>query len=362
MKTAILYRITLALVLVPSLIFANQTDWKGKQTKEKTIHKEFDVNSNATLRVSNSYGDLDITTWDQNRIVIDVTITTNGNNEEKVQKRLDDIDVDFSSSDEWVSAETTWNKRKSKSWWNWGNNNVRMKIDYVIKMPMSNNVKLSNDYGSINLDKLDGRAEINCDYGKINTKELMSDDNKINFDYTNNSYFEYIKGGKIVADYSSYTVGKTNDLEIVADYSKSTIETAEDIKYDCDYGSLTIENANNVEGVADYLTLRMGNIYKNISIEADYGSFKVDNMAANAGNIDIESDYMKITIGYDPGYSFEFDIKLEYGSLRGKEDLEVMKEKIESRDKYYAGYHGDKNTSNRILINSDYGSLTFKRN
>ncbi len=40
----------------------------------------------------------------------------------------------------------------------------------------------------------------------------MADNNSISFDYTNNSYFEYIKSGKINADYSGYTVSKTKDL------------------------------------------------------------------------------------------------------------------------------------------------------
>ncbi|MBT8271003.1 MAG: hypothetical protein KJO25_03045, partial [Bacteroidia bacterium] len=206
MRTVLLYSI-IAAFLLPVTSTATEPNLKGKHTKEKTIHKEFNVDDNATLRVANSYGDLDITTWNENRIVMDVIITTNGNNEDKVQRRLDDIDVDFSSSSEWVSAETTFKNRKSKSWWNWGNDNVSMTIDYVIKMPMTNNVKLSNDYGAINLDKLEGRAEINCDYGKITTKELMASNNQFNFDYTNDSYFEYIEGGKINADYSSYTVG-----------------------------------------------------------------------------------------------------------------------------------------------------------
>ncbi len=310
----------------------------------------------------NSYGDLDITTWNENRIVIDVTITVNGNNEEKVDRKLSDLDVKFSSSNEWVSAETTFNKRKSKSWWSWGSNTVNMKIDYVIKMPASNNVKLSNDYGSINLDKLEGRAEINCDYGKVTTKELMADDNVLNFDYTNNSYFEFIKSGKINADYSSYTIGKTNALTISADYTKSTVEIAENVEFNCDYGSLNVENANNVSGNGDYLTLRLGNIYKNVDVKGDYGSLKIDKMTANAGNVNIQSDYMKITLGYDPAYNFEFDIKLEYAGLRGAEGFEMVKQRIQSGDKYYLGYHGDQNTPNRILINSEYGSVTFKEN
>ena len=361
MRTQQLYKLVI-LLLIPAMTFSIN-DLKGKYTKNKMINKEFTVNSDATLKINNSYGNLDIVTWDENRIVIQVSITTKGNDEEKVQKKLDEITVKFSSSAELVSAETIFNKNKSKSWWSWTkNNNVNMEINYLVKMPVTNAVILDNDYGNINLDKLEGQAKISCDYGKITTKELMADNNLISFDYTNNSYFEYIKSGKINADYSGYTVSKTENLDISADYTKSKIEVAENIKYSCDYGGITIEKVNNVEGNGDYLTTRIGDVYKNVTIDADYGSIKIDNLTANAGNVSINSDYVGIKIGIDPDYDFDFDIDLEYGSLNEDDGFQYNKQKIESGDKYYVGYHGKENSGNLIKISSDYGSVTFFKN
>ena len=362
MKTALLYRALITLFIVPALALGNNSNLKGKYTKEKTINKEFTVNPDATFKVDNSYGNIEVVTWNENRVEVEVHITTNGNNEEKVQKKLDQIDVEFDNSPNHVSAKTQFNKGKSRSWWNWGNSNVNMKINYIVKMPITNSVDISNDYGNINLDKLEGHAKISCDYGKITTKELMADNNILTFDYTNHSYFEYIKNGKINADYSSYTVGKTNSLTITADYTKSNVEIAEDVSYNCDYGGLTINKVNNVTGNGDYLTAKIGDVYKNIDIKGDYGSLKIDNLTDNASDVSIESDYMKITIGYASGYNFNFEIDLEHASLRGEDDLEITKQKIESGDKYYAGYYGNSSSGNMIYISSDYGSVTFNKN
>ena len=361
MKTQLPYTLMFAFLLIPAIILgSNNSNWNGKHTKEKTIKKEYTVSKTATLKVDNSDVNINVVTYDGTTVIIEVNIKTNGNDLEKVQEKLSDIDIEFSATNTMVSAKTLFDKNKSKSWWNWGkNNNVNMEVNYVIKLPITNNVDLSNDYGSINLDKLEGRASINCDYGKITTKELMADNNDIRFDYTNNSYFEYIKSGKINADYSGYTVGKAKSLDINADYTNSEIEIAESITYNCDYGSIKINNANNVNGIGDYLTVRLGTIHKNVSIRADYGSIKIDKMAANAGNIDIVSDYNGITIGYDAAY---FDIDLEYASLRDADHFEFTRKSIESTDKYYQGYHGNSNSGNTIKIKSDYGSVTFKRN
>ena len=101
---------------------------------------------------------------------------------------------------------------------------------------------------------------------------------------------------------------------------------------------------------------------KNVTIDADYGSIKIDNLTANAGNVSINSDYVGIKIGIDPNYDFDFDIDLEYGSLNEDDGFHYNKQRIESGDKYYVGYHGKENSGNLVRISSDYGSVTFYKN
>ncbi|GAA3651928.1 hypothetical protein [Flavivirga jejuensis] len=362
MKRALQFKILILFLILPLFSTASSTETKGKYTKKKTINKEYSVTSNAMLSVDNSYGNIDIITWNENRVVFEITVTTTGNDEEKVQEKLDDITVIFEASSNNISAQTRFGERKSSSWWSWKNNNkVSMKINYIVKIPFTSNINLNNDYGSINIDKLEGQAKINCDYGKITTKELMADNNVITFDYTKNCYFEYIKSGKINADYSGFTVSKTNKLDINADYTNSKIEIAENVNYNCDYGKIKIGKANNITGNGDYLTTIIGDVYKNIILKADYGSIKINRMTENAENVDIKSDYVGIKIGYAPAYNFNFNINLKYGSLNGDE-LEFTKKIKKSGDKLYVGYYGNKTSGNSINIESDYGSISLYKN
>jgi len=140
------------------------------------------------------------------------------------------------------------------------------------------------------------------------------------------------------------------------------VEVAEDVNYNCDYGSVHIEKANNVKGNGDYLTTRLGDIYKNVEIKADYGSIEIKQMTANAGNVNIDSDYAGITIGFNSGYNFNFEIDLTHASLRDKDGLEMTNQRIESSDKYYSGYHGNANSGNLIKIDSEYGSVSLNKN
>lgn len=362
MNLKIHYRIALLLLLIPSIALANTTTDFVKSSKEKTIKKSFNVSSTATLDVDNNYGSINVITWDENRIDFEILIKVTGKDAEKIQDKLDGINVEFSATNDLVSAKTYINKTKS-SWWNWGSNSsIQLEIKYVIKMPISGNVDLSQDYGSINLDRLEGVAKISCDYGKITTKELMGDNNDIRFDYSSNCYFEYIKSGEITADYSGFTVAKTKDLVVKADYTKSIIEVAENIEYNCDYGSLKVDNINNLNGNGDYLSLRLGNVFKNVKLKTNYGSLKIDRMASKAQNIDINADFTGITIGHDANYNFNFDIDLDYASLRESEGFNFTNKEIDHTEKKYKGYYGSQNSGNMVKINSEYGSVTFKKN
>lgn len=360
MKTVLHYRTLLAILLIVPMLSYATTAKKDKHEKEKTIKKEFNVSSNALVEIDNSYGNLDIVTWNENRVVFEITIKTSGSNADKVTEKLDDITVEFNASSGKVSARTIFNKDKSSNWWNWGkNSNVNMQINYIVKIPMTNSVNLSNDYGSINLGKLEGKATINCDYGKIITEELMAEGNELNFDYTQNSSFGYINSATINADYSGYTIEKAKNLNINADYTQSKIEVAEDVKFNCDYGGITIEKANNIRGKGDYLTTKIGDVYKSVLLEADYGSIKIDRVNSSATTVKIESDYTGIKIGLDDGFSFDFEINLDYASLNGDNGFEFTKKNVESTSKYYAGHKGNANSGNLIKINSDYGNVTF---
>lgn len=361
MKT-ILYKYTaLILFALPMVIAAHDGKPKGKYTKEKTIKKEFDVNSDALLKVRNSYGNLNITSWDENRVLIEVHIKTNGNNEDKVQKKLDEITVDFEASSSGVSAKTIFNNNRSS--WGWGGkNNVNMQVNYTIKLPVKNSVHLNNDYGSIIVDRVDGHAKINCDYGRLEIGELRGRNNELNFDYTSNSSIEYMNSGSIEADYSGFTLGKTNDIRLDADYTNSTIKQMKNLKYDCDYGKLEVLEANDVTGDGDYFNVRLGTIHGDVEIDADYGQIKIAEMAEDAGSLTVDSDYTGVKMGYHPQYHFSFELDLEYGGFGGKDGLEISVSNVKSTSKYYKGHYGNQNSGNNVSVSSDYGSVTFHKN
>ncbi|PKP25991.1 MAG: hypothetical protein CVU03_05620 [Bacteroidetes bacterium HGW-Bacteroidetes-2] len=357
------YKTLFFLIFIPAFAIANNGKLNGKYTKEKKIEKEFSVNADALVKVSNSYGNVNVTTWNENRIEIKITITTNGDNEEEVQRRLDEIDVDFTATKSLVSAKTIFEKRKTNwSFWGFKSNNVNMKINYTIKMPIKNNVDLSNNYGAISLNKLEGNARISCDYGKLILGELLGNDNQLRFDYTNNSTISFLNNGTIHADYSGFVVDKATHITLNGDYTKSEFTEVENLSFDCDYGKVIVGRANEIIGKGNYVTKDIGTIFKRIDLKTNYGKITINRVAKGAKNIIINSSYTSIRLGFDANSNFDFSAILSYASLKGKELLNLSNQNEQGTKKDYTGTYGTKNSGNQISITSSYGGVTIIKN
>ena len=340
-----------------------KTEFTGKHTKEKKIKEEFSVAADANLNIDNSYGNVDITTWDQNRVVIEVIIKTNGNDEEKVEKRLEDINVEFNQNSSGVSAKTRFSKN-DKSWWKElfdGFDNVNMEVNYLIRAPEGNHLDISNDYGGIYIDKTTGNAKINCDYGKMDIGELRGNSNYLNFDYTRSSSIGYVTNAEINADYSDYEINEAEQLVISADYSKSSVGKVSKLEFNCDYGSVEIDKVKVLIGNGDYLTTKINRVFTSADLNMDYGSLSIEKVIKGARNIDIDTEYAGVKLGFDNEMSFNFDIKTSYGGISGLNDLQVQKQSQGNSSHSVSGYYGNSGNGTKINISTSYGSVKFNK-
>lgn len=356
-----IYKITLLAFLIPLLTFGN-TD-KKKHEKTKTISKEYSVNADAKVAINNRYGDLNITTWNKNRVEIEVQITVKGDDLDEVESKLEAIQINFNANSNLVEAETIIEKKRSNWSW-WGNSkNVNYKINYIVKMPKSNDVSLNNDYGSIYLGNLDGDASINCDYGKIAIGELSSDNNNINLDYCSSSSIKRIKEGSVNIDYSKLTIDNSEKIKLNADYSTMKFDKAGSIDFNQDYGSISVNDVSRINGNTDYVTMRFGTVRDRLTVDADYGSLRIKNLKNTFSKIDIDAEYTGIRIGVESGINFDFEIDLQYSSFKRDDDnIEFYKSISKSTKKYYEGKYGKGNSNASLRINSQYGSVRIEEN
>ncbi|NQZ24420.1 MAG: DUF4097 family beta strand repeat protein [Colwellia sp.] len=124
---------------------------------EETIEKSFDVNEQATFRLANINGAVDIQGWDRNEIRVTAFIKA------QTQEARDRIKIEFNQSSNGVSVET---EHKQQSSWN---NKQSGKVDYTVMVPFGaslSDIELVN--GSLVIDKVQGEIKADTVNGSIN--------------------------------------------------------------------------------------------------------------------------------------------------------------------------------------------------
>ncbi len=349
------FNVLFTLLLLPIFVFGKTIDL-GKYTKQKEIKKAYLVNSDAGISVKNSYGNVYITTWNEDKIELNITIKVSGDNEKWVQKKIDEIDVSIEALKSLVSAETNIGNSRNG---NYGKNSS-FEINYTVKIPKNGGVKIKNNYGSIITEDLFAATNLNCDYGKIVLGRLYGNSNIISFDYCTKSTIEYVKNATINANYSGFSLNEFGSLTLNTDYTDCTLGTGTNLKYNSNYAKFDIGKIVNLEGDGDYLNIKVGHLSNNLQITTDYSKILVEEIDDIAKNININAQYTAIELAYHQDFAFNFDIDLKYANLKSDNQLEFTSKQEKNFSKSCEGFH-KKNTTSKVSIRSEYGNVSLRQ-
>jgi len=327
------------------------------QKESKTLHKEIDVQPNALVEIENQFGNLTLSSWDQNKVVLDVQITVSGSNSKRVLEKLENITVLFDLDPAHIKAKTVIEDSWISNWFS--QSKLHFTIDYTVKLPRTSHVDLKNDYGTLVLNALEGNAKIQCDYGKLIIGELLSPTNYLSFDYTSNSTIDTMKGGEIKADYSTFELDRGGEINLVADYTNAQFSYVEQLQFKNDYGKLIVDEAHTVLGSGDYLTLVIGSLSDHADLKQEFGALLIESISPTAKKIQIKAEYTGIKMNIDPNWAFDYRLTLEYATFKHNLPLQHQIIKEEASDKTYEGYHGRANSGNNIVIDSEFGGVKF---
>lgn len=346
-----LYSLIVLLFLSTSV---GATEHQGKYNKQKTIKKTVDVNATATLSVENKYGNVFVTTWDEDKIDIEVIVTISGDDEKWVNSRLASINVEFAGNSSSYSAKTIFEEQK-----NYGKKSS-MEINYTVKIPKKGNLKVKNNYGDIITHELFGSTDLLCKYGKITLGKLNHSSNNIQIEYCSKSNIERINNGNVVAKYSDLQINEYNMVDLTSSYTDVVLTKGTNLKYISKYGKLLIGSVSNVSGSGDYLTVKINELNSSLNINTKYSNLTVNAVSSQAKDLTVNAGYTNVILSHHSGYSFDFDVATKYGNFKSEAPLEYSSRIETNSSKNYKGFYR-KSGSNQVTINSSYGNISLKQ-
>ena len=339
----------LLLLILPAALQAGNDQKGGRITKEKKISKSYAVSPTAGLDVTNKYGNVYVTTWNEDKIAIDVVIKASADKESLVDERINSIDVSFQATKSLVKANTQIGSFRGKA---------GMEINYTIRIPVNGSIILNNHYGSIRTGKINGNADIECKYGDVSVEELNNDYNRIAVEYCGNAKFGFIRNGAITAGYSALNLTRALKLTVDCEYSPLKIGDVDNLTFKCEYGNLSISNGDKITGTSEYTGIKIGQVNSLLNITAQYGDINIGNVTKNVKNVAINAEYTPISLKHAQDNAFDFEIITEYTRLDIGSPLKFQEKREKPTQAYYKGYHKNSGV-NRLYIKSEYGRINL---
>ena len=346
--------ISIVLLTLPLSLFS-------MREASKNIHKEYNVKQGNSLVVENKFGDIDIYNWDKNQVSIDVTILVEHFNDEKAQKVLEYIKVDFYESENEIKAITSFSEGFDKitnSLFSIGTK--EFSIDYKINMPEYLNINITNKYGNTFVSKVSGHANLNMKYGNIkiiNMKRKKQEPmNRIELAYGNGTIDE-CSWLKLDIKYSNADIENSKSLSIESKYSKLNIGKTKTIIVNSKYDTYNIDEMNNLEVETEYSNYKIDKLNKIFKVNSKYTNIKIYNINNEFEEIDIDNKYGSIKLGIPVETSYKLNGEAKYCKIHYPENSDVSRIIENTQMEVHGVIGNNKNTNSKISINTKYGHV-----
>jgi hypothetical protein len=277
--------------------------------KTKLINRSYDVTAVDKLQIDNSFGDVAVNTWDQQKITVDIEIGARAGSDEKVQDILSQIEVHESKDDHLYSFHTKVGEINTHgSHHGDGGDNRTFYINYVIHMPAGNPLDIHNDFGHTEVPDFKGLINLKSSYGSLTAGNLAN-------------------VGIIDVEFGKATIGDIANGKVIFQYNGSS---------------------------------RIGKISGNVRINSEFSSRVQINVGDNVQELSINESYSGIRMVVDKNVSAQITIHTNFGEFRNETEF-TIKERNEGEEegpKFDRDYSGTMNDGKaQIKVKSEFGSF-----
>lgn len=133
-----------------------------KRLRSNRIEKVFDVNPGGSLIIDTEFGDIDVNTTTQNKVIVEITKETKVRSD-IYQDALDDFQVDFDTIGSALSITGEFEHGRNR----WLKQLKHLRIRFQVEVPRKFDVDLNTPSGDISIDDVTGELQARTSAGDV---------------------------------------------------------------------------------------------------------------------------------------------------------------------------------------------------
>lgn len=348
-------------IITAILLFLSVTAFCIKTPEEvkRVITKEFPISADGEVLVSNKYGNLTISEWTKDQVSFSIEIIGKGEKTSIAQEMSDRVSINFNKNGNKISAETTFKEK------NFNCNNCGTTVNYTIKVPTDVYLNLTNKYGNITLNRTDRPFKCELKYGNLTANQLLGQSSTIWIKYGN---ADIDKANDITLDmgYGNLNIEEVHSMKFNSSYSRTKIGTINSLSLTSKYDKFNIESLGELRMTTGYTDFNIGELKQSFSASGfKYSKLRIDRIATDFQNIDIDAAYTTIRLGISSQLSFRADLQNRYGNIKTNGIIFQNTKLDNGTDRYTKSISGivgsDPNPTAKISISDRYADIILEK-
>jgi|WetSurMetagenome_2_1015567.scaffolds.fasta_scaffold00346_4 hypothetical protein len=335
-------------------------------TEKKFINNSFKANKDITLEVSNKFGNISISPWSKDSIEVKVEIEGTATSLEKLHKIMEGIDVGFAETYSLIKAETEFNQTISMLFESFKGitdkliqYDSKVQINFSINVPRYVNMRLSNRYGDITMENCTGILRVSLANGKFTANTIDKAQNiELSF---SEAKINSISEGEINANFSEVSIRESGNMTLKSISSRYDLEKADRLYVDSKRDNYFIGSLSSINGTSYFTDFRISELGKQADLNIKFGSLRINMLNRTTDMIQLISGNSDIDLTFDPGLSFNLEIRHSNTFLvLPEKNSRVTKKSIDDNEFITSGTIGRNPGKLNVKIDARRGNVYIK--
>ncbi len=288
---------------------------------EKKVNNSFNVGEAGSLTIKNSFGDIDIESFDGDKIEVEVTITVETRNQNDVQKYLDKIRIEVNESGNDVSLRTINDM-------NGGNRVKEFSIDYDVKVPRKTSLEIRNSFGNLTIESSEGNLNVDVQHGDASIGKVSSAGDKFH--------------------------------ELRVQFGDLKVEGIGNVEIRVQHGDFMIENLNG--GDID-LSFGEGNIERlsgRVNMDIQHSEIMIEEVHSDLQNMDVELQFSDFKASGFENSDYEFDMEGSFTDFDFRGNFTLKQREKGMNSESYLMYSGSEPGAKKVRIRGSHSDVNIE--
>ncbi len=350
------------------LMFSAELLSAQKFSEKKTYMKSMPVNREMTLEIDNKYGTIQITSWNEDSVIIRAEVEAYASDHNRLDKMFRGVDVNITGSSFLIRAQTSFTQNISMLFESFKGltskfipYESKLEINYFINAPEYMDMRITNRYGDVYMENNTGILTLNLSNGAFKANSL-NETNGAELLFCDATINKIVKG-RLNVSFSEVEIDESQDLNITSISSKFNLERAGTVRTESRRDKFYIGIAGSLKGNSYFSDFRIEEVQSEINMDTKYGDLDVDFISKKIEMITINSDFTDVSLTFDPSVSYSLDIRHLNAFLVLPDGVVKVEEKTlnEERKEYMTyGTVGRNPGNTKVMIDATRGNIYIK--